>query len=99
MSSCVSSGPSLNEDPVALADLVAAYGLPVVEDPTNELVDRARNLVRHQVLPVLCDINPGAVIISRVRPGSCEMRMRCCHLLSNPGFPVWPVSKISMACN
>ena len=52
----------LNEDPVALADLVAAYGLPVVDDPTNELVDRARNLVRHQVLPVLCDINPGVVI-------------------------------------
>ena len=51
----------LKEDPVALADLVAAYGLPVVEDPTNQLVDRARNLVRHQVLPVLCDINPGVV--------------------------------------
>jgi tRNA(Ile)-lysidine synthase len=54
--------PFLNEDPVALADLVATYGLPIVEDPTNELVDRARNLVRHQVLPVLCDINSGAVI-------------------------------------
>ena len=54
--------PFLHEDPVALADLVATYGLPVVEDPTNLLVDRARNLVRHQVLPVLCDINSGAVI-------------------------------------
>jgi len=54
--------PFLHEDPVALADLVATYGLPIVEDPTNLLVDRARNLVRHQVLPVLCDINPGAVI-------------------------------------
>src|SRR6185503_14169264 len=54
--------PFLHEDPVGLADLVATYGLPIVEDPTNELVDRARNLVRHQVLPVLCEINAGAVI-------------------------------------
>jgi tRNA(Ile)-lysidine synthase len=54
--------PFLHEDPVALADLVAGYGLPIVEDKTNALVDRARNLVRHQVLPVLCEINPGAVM-------------------------------------
>jgi tRNA(Ile)-lysidine synthase len=54
--------PFLHEDPVALADLVAGYGLPIVEDETNALVDRARNLVRHQVLPVLCEINPGAVM-------------------------------------
>lgn len=53
--------PFLGEDPVALSDLVAQYGLPVIEDPTNVLVDRARNVVRHQVLPVLSEINPGVV--------------------------------------
>ena len=54
--------PFLHEDPVALGDLVAGYGVPIVEDQTNALVDRARNLIRHQVLPVLCEINPGAVV-------------------------------------
>lgn len=54
--------PFLHEDPVALADLVAGYGLPIVDDETNSLVDRARNLVRHQVLPVLVEVNAGAVM-------------------------------------
>jgi tRNA(Ile)-lysidine synthase len=53
--------PFLGEDPVALTDLVAEFGLPVVEDPTNLLVDRARNIIRHQVLPLLSEINPGVV--------------------------------------
>jgi tRNA(Ile)-lysidine synthase len=53
--------PFLGEDPVALSDLVTEYGLHVVEDPTNLLVDRARNLVRHHVLPTLGEINPGVV--------------------------------------
>ena len=44
--------PFLQEDPVGLSDLVGEYGLPIVDDPTNEMVDRARNVVRHQVLPL-----------------------------------------------
>lgn len=53
--------PFLDEEPGALADLVAAYGLRIVEDRTNELTDRARNLVRHEVLTLLSEINPGAI--------------------------------------
>lgn len=33
-------------------------GLPHVEDSTNRELDRARNRIRHQVLPVLEEINP-----------------------------------------
>lgn len=39
----------------------AAHRIPHVEDETNELDDAARNLLRHQVMPVLRQINPRAV--------------------------------------
>lgn len=35
--------------------------IPFVEDETNELDDAARNVLRHQVLPVLKELNPRAV--------------------------------------
>lgn len=39
----------------------AAHGVPHVEDETNELDDAARNVLRHQVLPVLRRLNGAAV--------------------------------------
>lgn len=36
-------------------------GIPHVEDETNREDDASRNLLRHKVLPVLREINPGAV--------------------------------------
>ena len=53
--------PFLREDPGTLRDLVAEYQLRVVQDPTNASLDHARNLVRHQVIPVLSRINSAAV--------------------------------------
>ena len=40
---------------------VARHGILYVEDETNFEDDAARNLLRHQVLPVLCQVNPRAV--------------------------------------
>ena len=53
--------PLLVEEPVELSNLVAEYRLSVVDDPTNRNVEFARNLIRHEVLPHLSQINPGAV--------------------------------------
>jgi tRNA(Ile)-lysidine synthase len=53
--------PFLGEEPEELRSLVESRGLAVVNDPTNLEFDRARNLVRHSVLPVLSTVNPGAV--------------------------------------
>jgi len=39
----------------------AAHNIPYVEDETNALDDAARNVLRHQVLPVLRQLNPKAV--------------------------------------
>lgn len=39
----------------------AAHGIPHVEDETNQLDDAARNVLRHQVLPVLRQLNSAAV--------------------------------------
>jgi tRNA(Ile)-lysidine synthase len=52
--------PLLEETPAELAELVADFKLDFVKDPTNAQLDRARNLIRHKVIPVLEEINPGA---------------------------------------
>ena len=44
-----------------LEDYAAARGIPHVEDETNQTDDAARNVLRHQVLPVLKALNPRAV--------------------------------------
>lgn len=44
-----------------LAAYAAAHGVAHVEDETNELDDTARNVLRHQVLPVLRQLNGRAV--------------------------------------
>ena len=44
-----------------LAAYAAAHSIPYVEDSTNALDDAARNVLRHQVLPVLKRLNPQAV--------------------------------------
>lgn len=44
-----------------LAAYAAAHNIPHVEDSTNRLDDAARNVLRHQVLPVLRQLNPRAV--------------------------------------
>ena len=44
-----------------LAAYATAHSIPYVEDSTNALDDAARNVLRHQVLPVLKQLNPRAV--------------------------------------
>ncbi len=44
----------------AIAMLVETAGLPVRHDPTNDRRDRAREMIRHEVLPRLESIHPGA---------------------------------------
>ena len=44
-----------------LADYAGAHDVPYVEDSTNRMDDAARNVLRHQVLPVLRQLNPRAV--------------------------------------
>lgn len=44
-----------------LTDYAGAHDVPYVEDSTNQMDDAARNVLRHQVLPVLRQLNPRAV--------------------------------------
>lgn len=44
-----------------LAKYARENHIPYVEDETNETGDASRNIIRHQVLPVLREINPRAV--------------------------------------
>lgn len=53
--------PFLRVTRAELAAYAQQYGVPHVEDSTNALDDAARNVLRHQVLPVLRELNPGAV--------------------------------------
>ncbi len=53
--------PFLHEVPEVLAGLVARSGVPVIEDPSNADPVFRRNRVRHELLPLLEDIAPGAV--------------------------------------
>jgi tRNA(Ile)-lysidine synthase len=52
--------PFLHEPPEVLHELVAGSGLPVIDDPTNAEPDFRRNRIRHELLPLMEDIAPGA---------------------------------------
>ena len=53
--------PFLQVSREELAAYAAAHGVPHVEDSTNASDDAARNVLRHQVLPILRQLNPRAV--------------------------------------
>ncbi len=52
--------PLLDTDPRALRAHLRARGIPWREDPTNAQLDRDRNRLRHEVVPVLERIRPGS---------------------------------------
>ncbi len=52
--------PFLHEPPEALGEVVQQLDLPVIEDPSNTSPDFRRNRVRHELLPLMEDIAPGA---------------------------------------
>lgn len=52
--------PLLSVGRADLVGLVRAAGVPVVDDPTNDRADVARGLVRHEVMPRLESLHPGA---------------------------------------
>ncbi len=52
--------PFLREAPGELQALVVRSGVPVIEDPTNAAPDFLRNRVRHELLPLIEEIAPGA---------------------------------------
>ena len=53
--------PLLQETREGLAAYAADHGIPHVEDASNDEDVFARNVLRHKVLPVLCELNPKAV--------------------------------------
>lgn len=53
--------PFLQVTRAELATYAVENGIPYVEDSTNALDDAARNVLRHQVMPVLEELNPRAV--------------------------------------
>lgn len=53
--------PFLQVTRTELTSYAAENDIPYVEDSTNALDDAARNVLRHQVLPVLKELNPRAV--------------------------------------
>ncbi|MAB72597.1 MAG: tRNA lysidine(34) synthetase TilS [Planctomycetaceae bacterium] len=59
-SGCRVVRPLLTARRDAIASLVETAGLPVRHDPTNDRRDRAREMIRHDVLPRLESIHPGA---------------------------------------
>lgn len=52
--------PLLHEHPTTLEDIVQQSGLPLIVDPSNEDLAYRRNRIRHELLPLLEDIAPGA---------------------------------------
>jgi tRNA(Ile)-lysidine synthase len=52
--------PFLTSRRTAIAALVTETGIEIRHDPTNDRRDRAREMVRHEVLPRLESIHPGA---------------------------------------
>ncbi len=54
--------PLLGESARDLREHVASLGLPVIEDSSNEDVSYRRNEIRHDVLPLLERLAPGATI-------------------------------------
>ena len=53
--------PLLGATRAELAAYAAEHRIPFVEDSTNGTDDAARNMLRHQVLPVLKKLNPRVV--------------------------------------
>lgn len=53
--------PFLQVTRAELAAYAVENGIPYVEDSTNAMDDAARNVLRHQVLPILKELNPRAV--------------------------------------
>ncbi|WP_308588681.1 tRNA lysidine(34) synthetase TilS [uncultured Oscillibacter sp.] len=53
--------PFLEVTRAELAAYAECHGIPHVEDETNQTDEAARNVLRHQVLPVLRQLNPRAV--------------------------------------
>ncbi len=52
--------PLLSRSRRELAELVEAAGLPWIEDPTNADRGRSRERIRHEIIPALDSIHPGA---------------------------------------
>jgi tRNA(Ile)-lysidine synthase len=52
--------PLLQRPRQELAELVDAIGLPWIEDPTNHDRNRTRERLRHDVMPILESLHPGA---------------------------------------
>ena len=77
--------PLLTARREAILSLVETAGLPVRHDPTNDRRDRARESVRHDVLPRLESIHPGAA--GRIAAVATEARAAA----SVPGLgpPPW----------
>jgi len=53
--------PFLDEPAAVLREFVNDFALPVVDDPTNDDPRFRRNAIRHEVLPILERVMPGAV--------------------------------------
>ncbi len=53
--------PLLREDPSLLDAIVRDSGVPVVDDPSNDDPAYRRNRIRHELLPLLENISPGAM--------------------------------------
>lgn len=53
--------PFLSEPAEIVRSFAESLGLPIVEDASNADVGFRRNAIRHQVLPVLESVSPGAV--------------------------------------
>jgi len=54
--------PLLGESATELRGYAESLGVPIVEDASNEDVSYRRNAIRHEVLPVLEGVVPGATI-------------------------------------
>ena len=69
-----------------LLELIEAAGVSVATDPTNERRDSARGMVRHEVLPRLEHLHPGAT--GRIAATAEEAGSLIRDGLENPRVPV-----------
>lgn len=82
--------PFIERSRAELRSLLEALGVPWREDPSNDDRSKPRGRLRHEVLPVLESMRPGAAVRAsraarRVRGAAAVLRARAARLMSGDG--------------
>ncbi len=98
--------PMLAVDRAEIEAYLSAHGVPHVEDESNGELDCTRNRLRHQVLPLLEELNPRAArhivqAAAALREDEQELSGRACRLADGEGRETasgWAIPARSLLC-